>query len=162
MESNSGPTGRFPLANGMSRTARPKTSPANPSKFGLSAIPGSSGSIPIFLSADRLMIARELLSETGSVFVQIGDENVHLVRCLLDEVFGSENFVSLISLQKTSGSPIGISNVVDYLFWYAKARRLVKYRATYLEKVQGQEGATQYNFLEENQSGQIRFKDDED
>ena len=112
---------------------------------------------------DRLMIARELLSETGSVFVQIGDENVHLVRCLLDEVFGSENFISLISLQKTSGfSPILISNVVDYLLWYAKAIPLVKYRATYLEKVQGQEGATQYNFLEEDQSGQIRpLKDDE-
>ena len=46
---------------------------------------------------DRLVVARELLTETGSVFVQIGDENVHLVRCVLDEVFGSENFVSLIT-----------------------------------------------------------------
>jgi adenine-specific DNA-methyltransferase len=70
---------------------------------------------------DRLVIARELLTETGSVFVQIGDENVHLVRCLMDEVFGSENFVSIISVQKTSGfSPILISNVVDYILWYAK------------------------------------------
>ena len=46
---------------------------------------------------DRLVVARELLTETGSVFVQIGDENVHLVRCVMDEVFGSENFISLIS-----------------------------------------------------------------
>ena len=52
---------------------------------------------------DRLAVARELLTETGSVFVQIGDENVHLVRCVLDEVFGSENFVSLISFATTSG-----------------------------------------------------------
>lgn len=67
---------------------------------------------------DRLVVARDLLTETGSVFVQIGDENVHLVRCLMDEVFGSENFVSIISFQKirrtatskrdlfTSGFPI--------------------------------------------------------
>src|SRR3990170_4715256 len=70
---------------------------------------------------DRLVVARELLTETGSVFVQIGDENVHLVRCLLDEVFGSENFVSLITLKKTTGagSPgIGtdvLASVSDYL-----------------------------------------------
>ncbi|MGH2413138.1 MAG: hypothetical protein ACRDEA_05500 [Microcystaceae cyanobacterium] len=49
---------------------------------------------------DRLVVARELLTETGSLFVQIGDENVHLVRSLLDEVFGSENFVSLVSKEK--------------------------------------------------------------
>jgi adenine-specific DNA-methyltransferase len=67
---------------------------------------------------DRLVVARDLLTETGSIFVQIGDENVHLVRCLMDEVFGSENFVSIISFQKirrtatskrdlfTSGFPI--------------------------------------------------------
>ena len=52
---------------------------------------------------DRLVVARELLTETGSVFVQIGDENVHLVRSVMDEVFGSENFVSLISVKKTRG-----------------------------------------------------------
>ena len=53
---------------------------------------------------DRLVVARELLTESGSIFVQIGDENVHLVRSLLDEVFGSENFVSLITFKKTSGA----------------------------------------------------------
>src|SRR5207245_2447368 len=53
---------------------------------------------------DRLVVARDLLTESGSIFVQIGDENVHLVRSVLDEVFGSENFASLISFKKTSGA----------------------------------------------------------
>lgn len=106
---------------------------------------------------DRLVVAQELLTETGSVFVQIGDENVHLVRCLLDEVFGSENFVSIISVQKTSGfSPLLLSNVVDYILWYAKHAPIVKYRSLNVEKIVGQEGATQYNFVEENKCGQVR------
>jgi len=106
---------------------------------------------------DRLIIARELLTETGSVFMQIGDENVHLVRCLMDEVFGSENFVSIISVQKTSGfSPILISNVVDYILWYAKQISTVKYRSLNMEKTIGQEGATQYNFVEDKASGYVR------
>ena len=53
---------------------------------------------------DRLVIARDLLTESGSIFVQIGDENIHLVRCILDEVFGSENCVSLITFRKTSSA----------------------------------------------------------
>ena len=70
---------------------------------------------------DRLVIARDLLSETGSVFVQIGDDNVHLVRCLLDEVFGSENFCREISFITTSGFSTKIlSRQNDYLLWYAK------------------------------------------
>jgi len=70
---------------------------------------------------DRLVVARELLTESGSVFVQIGVENVHLVRCLLDEVFGSDNFVSLISFQKTGGLVSrGLVRTVDYICWYAK------------------------------------------
>ena len=79
---------------------------------------------------DRLTVARELLTETGSVFVQIGDENVHLVRCVLDEVFGSENFVSLIVFTKT-GSLVSdeLSNVSDYLLLYAKNRDQQKFRA---------------------------------
>ena len=99
---------------------------------------------------DRLIVARELLTETGSVFVQIGDENVHLVRCVMDEVFGSENFCGLIQFQKTSGagSPaIGtdvIASVVDYLVWYAKDLPHVKYRQIYTWKSLGTEGTTQY------------------
>lgn len=84
---------------------------------------------------DRLVIARELLTETGSVFVQIGDENVHLVRCLLDEVFGSENFVSLIILKKSGTTPSNqIANVSDYLIWYAKSKELFKFRRLFWEK----------------------------
>jgi adenine-specific DNA-methyltransferase len=78
---------------------------------------------------DRLTIARELLAASGSLFVQIGDENVHLVRAVLDEVFGSENAVSLISFQTTSslgGDYLGKS--CDYILWYGRSRSQLKYR----------------------------------
>lgn len=78
---------------------------------------------------DRLVAARELLTETGSVFVQIGDENVHLVRCLMDEVFGSENFVASISFRTTSqlySDYLGRNS--DYVLWYGKAITSLKYR----------------------------------
>lgn len=84
---------------------------------------------------DRLMLARELLSESGSVFVQISDENVHLVRGLLDEVFGVTNFVSQISFSKTgsvSGSHLG--KVCDLLLFYAKDKDQLKYRTLYEKK----------------------------
>ncbi|OOP55194.1 MAG: hypothetical protein AYP45_16060 [Candidatus Brocadia carolinensis] len=72
---------------------------------------------------DRLHLAKELLHESGSCFVQISDENVHLVRCLMDEVFEKENFVSLITFSKTSGqSSILIPEVSDYLLWYCKKK----------------------------------------
>ncbi len=72
---------------------------------------------------DRLVVARELLTESGSIFVQIGDENVHLVRCLLDEVFGSENFVSEITFATTSGfESVELAHAGAYLIWYGKHR----------------------------------------
>jgi adenine-specific DNA-methyltransferase len=78
---------------------------------------------------DRLVVARDLLTETGSLFVQIGDENVHLVRCVMDEVFGSENFCSLISVTKTSGATTELlAGVADYLLWYGKKKESIKYR----------------------------------
>ncbi len=78
---------------------------------------------------DRLLLARELLHESGSVFVQISDENVHLVRNLMDENFGVNNFCSLIAFQKTGGfAPKLLSSVYDYLLWYALDRQNVKYR----------------------------------
>ena len=84
---------------------------------------------------DRLTIARDLLSESGSIFVQIGDENVHRVRALLDEVFGEANVVSEIVIQKTYGfSTDAISNVSDYVLWYAKRRDSLKARPIYREK----------------------------
>ena len=71
---------------------------------------------------DRLAMARELLSDTGSIFVQISDENLHRVRCVMDEVFGESNFVAVISFAKTTGfSGIRLSSVCDYLIWYAKS-----------------------------------------
>ena len=81
---------------------------------------------------DRLVVARDLLTETGSVFVQIGDENVHLVRNVLDEVFGSENFVSLITVRKTTseGSSL-IGSTSDFLIWYGKDRGRTKFRPIY-------------------------------
>ncbi len=84
---------------------------------------------------DRLTAARDLLTETGSIFVQIGEENVHLVRSVLDEVFGSENFCRLITFTKTSGQTDNLmSSVSDYVLWYAKRREVVKYRQMYLDK----------------------------
>lgn len=78
---------------------------------------------------DRLLLTRELLSESGSVFVQIGDENVHHVREIMDEVFGVSNCCGLIAFQKTGGfAPTLLSSVYDYLVWYAKDKQKVKYR----------------------------------
>jgi adenine-specific DNA-methyltransferase len=78
---------------------------------------------------DRLVVARDLLTESGSCFVQIGDENVHLVRSLMDEVFGRENFINDISFFTTSGrSGAYLDAVSDRLLWYAKSQEQVKYR----------------------------------
>ena len=78
---------------------------------------------------DRLTIARDLLTDSGSIFVQIGDENVHLVRCLLDEVFGDRNLVGEIVFKKTGGQRTTlVAGVCDYILWYAKDRDRVKFR----------------------------------
>jgi adenine-specific DNA-methyltransferase len=103
---------------------------------------------------DRLAVARDLLTEQGSIFVQIGDENMHRVRGLMDEVFGDGNCVSVIAFKKTSGagSIAGGTNVLpaiaDYLLWYARNIELVKYRQSFLDKEFGGEGASQYRWLE--------------
>lgn len=95
---------------------------------------------------DRLVLARELLTESGSCFVQISDDNVHLVRCLMDEVFGSENFVSQIIYTKTSsaGGSADLkapSSIADYIIWYAKDKGSLKYRPMFKEKNYEQDGA---------------------
>ncbi|QKW14730.1 site-specific DNA-methyltransferase [Verrucosispora sp. NA02020] len=83
---------------------------------------------------DRLIVARDLLTESGSVFIQIGDENVHLVRCLLDEVFGPENFVSLISFVTTSGFDSStLARAGDYIVWYARSTNHAKVRRVWQE-----------------------------
>ena len=94
---------------------------------------------------DRLLLAKELLSESGSVFVQISDENLHHVRELMDEVFGAENFVAQIVFEKTSSaSSTELSGINDYLIWSCKCRGKLKYRQIYKFKQIGQEGTTQY------------------
>lgn len=105
---------------------------------------------------DRLLIGRELLSESGSAFVQISDENLHHVREVMDEIFGVDNFISLIAVKKTGGATSQtLSTVTDYLVWYARERKAIKYRAIYAPKVPGDEGATEYFNLELN-SGELR------
>src|SRR5262249_6232940 len=89
---------------------------------------------------DRLLLARELLHPSGSIFVQISDDNVHHVRELLDERFGPDNFCGLIPFRKTAGanSPVAkvevVASVADYLLWYARDRERVKYRQLYVQK----------------------------
>jgi adenine-specific DNA-methyltransferase len=81
---------------------------------------------------DRLTVARDLLTESGSIFVQIGDENVHHLRELLEEVFGRANYVAQIVVKKTGGlGTSGLKSVVDYLLWYAKSKEQLKYRPLY-------------------------------
>ncbi len=104
---------------------------------------------------DRLMAARDLLTESGSIFVQIGDENVHLVRSLLDEVFGPEHFCAALVFNKTSGanSPTAsvnvVASVVDYVLWYTRERNSVKYRQLYRQKELLGLAGSQYSRVEQ-------------
>jgi adenine-specific DNA-methyltransferase len=94
---------------------------------------------------ERLYLCRELLAETGSLFFQINQENLHLAKALLGEVFGSANEIAVISFTKTSGfSGALLSSVCDYLLWFAKQKDRVKYRQLYSEKTAGNEGASKY------------------
>ncbi|MCA9439944.1 MAG: site-specific DNA-methyltransferase, partial [Candidatus Omnitrophica bacterium] len=94
---------------------------------------------------DRLLVARDLLSDSGSIFVQIGDENVHRVRATMDEIFGAENACSLIAFVKTTGFLSNtLPNVSDYLLWYAKNKQSVKFRQPYFAKVLGGDGSKEY------------------
>jgi adenine-specific DNA-methyltransferase len=81
---------------------------------------------------DRLLLARELLAESGSIFVQIGDENVHYIRCILDEVMGRENIVAMITFATSTGTTTTyLPRVSDYLLWYAKDINNIKHRKLY-------------------------------
>lgn len=105
---------------------------------------------------DRLLIAKELLTENGSFFIQISDENVHLVRSVLDEVFGSGNFVSQIFFQKTGGhTPKTLPNIGDHLLWYAKDIKTVKYRQLFDLKERPDADDPNYVYLE-LEDGSIR------
>src|SRR5579862_5331509 len=84
---------------------------------------------------DRLTVARDLLADSGSIFVQIGDENVHRVRAVMDEVFGEQNVVALITATKTAGQTAElIAGVADFVLWYAKDRGKLKYRELFADR----------------------------
>lgn len=90
---------------------------------------------------DRLLLARELLNESGSIFVQISDENVHLLRQILDEVFGGENFVAQVNYRTmTPLGQRGMANVYDYVVWYAKSKENMKFRPIFKEQSLQDEG----------------------
>jgi adenine-specific DNA-methyltransferase len=96
---------------------------------------------------DRLTVARDLLTESGSIFVQIGDENVHRVRAVMDEVFGGDNCCCLFTVQKTGGlSQSLVPATSDYLLWYCRDMSAVKFRPLYFAKTR--ETVAGYNFIE--------------
>ena len=98
---------------------------------------------------ERLTVARDLLTDSGSVFVQIGDENVHRVRAVMDEVFGEDNFVAQITFTKaTAQTSRLLSSTSDYILWYARSKPEAKYRAPLIQKTLGQTGASGYQRIE--------------
>ena len=95
---------------------------------------------------DRLTVARDLLTDSGSIFVQIGDENVHRVRAVMDEIFGDDNLVSQINFKSMGAlGQSDIPNVYDYLIWYAKDKSAMKFRPIY--RIQDFEGDAEYKFV---------------
>ncbi len=96
---------------------------------------------------DRLTVACDLLTDSGSIFVQIGDENVHRVRAVMDEVFGAENFIALIAIKKTTAqTSLLISGALDFLVYYAKNIDRVKNRGLFVDKVMGGPGTGEYQY----------------
>ncbi|OQY91011.1 MAG: site-specific DNA-methyltransferase [Chloroflexi bacterium UTCFX4] len=97
---------------------------------------------------DRLTVARDLLSDSGSIFVQIGDENVHIVRDLLDEVFGNDNLISQIAFRTTTGrAGEFLSSASNYLLWFAKKREDCKFRTFYQDKLSASSTDQVYSLL---------------
>jgi adenine-specific DNA-methyltransferase len=111
---------------------------------------------------DRLTIARELLAVTGSIFVQISDQNIHHVRELLDEVFGDANFCGIIPFRTAISQPSEVGTpVCDYLLWYARDRHRVISRKLYRQKTPGDEGASVYTLVELPDGARRRMSSDE-
>ena len=97
---------------------------------------------------DRLTVARDLLTESGSIFVQIGDENVHRVRALMDEVMGKENYVATVNFQKTGSTDQSlISQTVDYILVFARNIDRMKYRQPYTEREKGSLSLERYDLV---------------
>jgi len=106
---------------------------------------------------DRLTVARDLLKESGSIFVQIGDENVHRVRALLDEIFGEDNFKSEIAVTKSTGlaSAYGLINRTDYLLWYCRNHEQLKVRTLFQE----QEDPSVSGYTAQDEAGRVYMSD---
>ena len=110
------------------------------------------------------MLARDLLTDTGSIFVQISDENVHLVRSILDEVFGPECFRAQIIVQKTGGlGSSGLKRVADYLLWYGKSEGQTIYKKLLHEKRAGEGEGTgkRYDQIERTDGSRRSLNDAE-
>jgi len=111
---------------------------------------------------DRLLLAKQLLHESGSIFVQISDENVHHIRELMDEVFGSNNLVAEIIYITTSGQTTkAIATINDYIIWYAKDKNNIKYRQLFKEKYEGA-GYSSYQFIELDNGSFRRIRENDD
>jgi len=111
---------------------------------------------------DRLLLAKQLLHESGSIFVQISDENVHHIRELMDEVFGKNNLVAEIIYLKTSGQTTKvIATINDYIIWYAKDKNNIKYRQLFKEKYEGA-GYSAYQFIELDNGSFRRIRENDD
>jgi len=122
---------------------------------------------------DRMTVMRDLLTESGSIFVQIGDENVHRVRALMDEIFGEGNLVTEIIVTKTTSATAEyLAGTCDYIVWYAKNKQSLKYRQSYLPKEAGKSRAASYNRVQSIDGSLVQslkageefgreFKDDE-
>ncbi|MGD0817779.1 MAG: site-specific DNA-methyltransferase [Methanomassiliicoccales archaeon] len=107
---------------------------------------------------DRFVLARELLTESGSIFVQIGEENVHLVRSVLDEVFGPDNYCSVITYAKTKGATAkGIACVCDYILWYSKSKEQYKFRRCIQLKSLGEDGTEKYYHAQSSKTLESRI-----
>ncbi len=97
---------------------------------------------------DRLLFCHDLLSPSGSIFVQIGDENVHHVREVMDEVFGPENFCAVIPFRKTGGLRSKLlDSVFDFILWYGRDKEHIHFRKLFSEKQPGEEGARAYRYV---------------
>ena len=100
---------------------------------------------------DRLIVARDLLTDSGSIFVQIGDENIHRVRAVMDEVFGDENFVALIAVSKTSGLQSGTSlpHILDFVLQYCLSAGASKFRPLFVDKRAETDSVSEYFYVQE-------------
>ncbi len=111
---------------------------------------------------DRLTVARDLLTESGSIFVQIGDENVHRVRAVMDEVFGEENGCAQITILKTAGQTSElIAGTADYVLWFAKNKSIVKFRIPLIEKGIEADKSGVYRWVRNDDGSVRRLSDDE-